>query len=286
MKLSVIIPCFNAGETIAVQLEALIQQQWSEPWEIIIADNGSTDHSLEIIKKYQHKFTNLHIIDASAQPGAAYARNIGVSIAQGSTLAFCDADDEVAPGWVAAMGEALTQHDLVGGRDEHQKLNPDWLVKVYGCEVGNGIYFDHPYLPLLSGNNLGVKRSQHQAIGGFDENMLMLEDVDYCWRLQELGIKPYEATNALVHFRLRHNITDICQRAWKMGVAEGLLYQKHHSQGMPQLISWKSIIKTTGLFLIRLFTGKIHDKISLTQNLMDLAWRGGQLRGLIKLTFI
>ncbi|MBF2059991.1 glycosyltransferase family 2 protein, partial [Fischerella thermalis] len=43
MKVSVIIPCLNAAETIGVQLEALANQQWSQPWEVIIADNGSTD---------------------------------------------------------------------------------------------------------------------------------------------------------------------------------------------------------------------------------------------------
>ncbi len=282
MKLSVIIPCFNAGQTISQQLEALTKQEWSQPWEIIIADNGSTDNSREIIQAYQDKLPHLRLIDASAKRGAAYARNAGVKAAQADMLAFCDADDEVAPGWVAAMGTALREHDLVGGRDEHWKLNPEWLVKVYGCEEGNGIYFDHPFLPLLSGNNIAVKRSLHEAVGGFDENLTILEDVDYCWRIQQLGIKPYEAKDALVHFRLRDRIPQICQRAWKMGVDEGRLYRKHRSQGMTQPITWKTVIKTTGLFAIRLVTLKIRDKISLTQNLMDLAWRGGQLQGLIK----
>ncbi|MGB3651561.1 MAG: glycosyltransferase, partial [Rivularia sp. (in: cyanobacteria)] len=53
MKLSVVIPCFNAANTIAAQLEAFTKQQCSEPWEIIIADNGSTDETLEIVKQYQ-----------------------------------------------------------------------------------------------------------------------------------------------------------------------------------------------------------------------------------------
>lgn len=128
MKLSIIIPCFNAGQTIAVQLEALAQQEWSQPWEIIIADNGSTDETIKIVQTYQQRLPNLKIVDASKKRGAAHARNVGARVAQSEALAFCDADDEVAPGWVAAMGEALSEYDLVGGRDEHWKLNEPWLV--------------------------------------------------------------------------------------------------------------------------------------------------------------
>ena len=53
MKLSVVIPCFNAASTIAAQLEALSKQQCSDTWEIIIADNGSTDETLNIVREYQ-----------------------------------------------------------------------------------------------------------------------------------------------------------------------------------------------------------------------------------------
>ncbi|MDM9379322.1 glycosyltransferase [Chlorogloeopsis sp. ULAP01] len=284
MKLSVIVPCFNAEKTLAVQLEALAKQEYSEAWEVIIADNGSCDRTLEIAHEYLAKLPNLQIVDASDKPGAAHARNISALVAKGEYLAFCDADDEVAPGWVAAMGEALSKYDLVGGRDEHWKLNEPWIVKVFGCEEGSGIY-NHPYLPMLSGNNLGVRRSLHKAIGGFDETLLQLQDVDYCWRLQQAGAKPYEATDALVHFRLRSDTISICRRAWKTGCQEALLYKKHRSMGMPQLISWKSLLKTAVMLPMRLLL-QVRDKVSLVQCLMELAWRGGQLRGCIKYGYL
>ena len=129
MKLSVIIPCFNSAKFLGQQLKALAQQEWSEPWEVILADNGSTDDSIAIARQYQHKFSHLRIVDASAIPGAAYARNVGAKVAKGELLAFCDADDEVAPGWVAAMGEALEQYEFVAGRLEREKLNEPWLRK-------------------------------------------------------------------------------------------------------------------------------------------------------------
>ena len=288
MKLSVIIPCFNAADTIAVQLEALAQQEWVEPWEIIIADNGSTDGTIEIVKTYQQRLSigdKLKIVDASKKRGAAHARNVGASVAQSESLAFCDADDEVAPGWVAAMGKALCEYELVGGRDEHYKLNEPWLVKTFGCENGFGVGFDHPYLPLISGNNFGVKRKLHQAIGGFDENIAILDDVDFGWRIQQQGIKPHQVEDALIHFRFRDSIKDICNRAWNMGCQEALMYKKHRQLGMPQLISWKTMIKTAVMFPLR-FLPRLRDKAALTQSLMDLAWRGGQLQGCFKYNYL
>ncbi len=285
MKLSIIIPCFNAADTIAVQLEALAQQEWSQPWEIIIADNGSTDRTIQIIQTYQQRLPNLRVVDASKKRGAAHARNVGASVAESESLAFCDADDEIAPGWVAAMGKALCEYDLVGGRDEHYKLNESWLIKTFGCENGFGVGFDHPYLPLISGNNFGVKRQLHQAIGGFDENIAILDDVDYGWRIQQQGIKPHEVEDAIIHFRFRNSIKDICSRSWNMGCQEPLMYKKHRQMGMPQLISWKTMIKTVVMFPLRFLT-RSRDKGTLTQTLMDLAWRGGQLQGCFKYNYL
>ena len=64
MKASVIIPCYNAETTIRAQLEALGSQDWSEPWEIILVDNGSTDQSLQIARQYEEKLPNFKIVQA------------------------------------------------------------------------------------------------------------------------------------------------------------------------------------------------------------------------------
>ncbi len=281
MKLSVIIPSYNAGDTIGMQLDAFANQEWSEPWEIIVADNGSTDNTLAVVEEYQKKMPHLRLVDASDRSGAAHARNIGAKNATSECLAFCDADDVVSFGWVAAMGEGLEKYDYVGGRNEHWKLNPAWLVKVYGCEGGDGVFFDHPYLPLVSGNNFGVKRKLHEGVGGFDETLLRLEDVDYAWRLQEAGAKINEIEKALIHFRFRETISATCRRAWLTGCYEALLYKKHRPMGMPQLIYWTTLLKTAVMFPVW-FVLKVRDKTSLTKLLGEFSWRAGQFWGCVQ----
>ena len=136
MKLSVILPCFNGAETIAVQLQALVGQHWPGGWELIVVNNGSTDRSMEIVDTYRDRFRHLTVAQAhvpnTPRLGVPHSYNTGIKAATGDAYVFCEADDEVAPGWLAAMGHALTQHDFVVARLDHRKLNAEWLHPVQG----------------------------------------------------------------------------------------------------------------------------------------------------------
>ena len=75
MKLSVIIPCYNAARTIADQLDALASQQCSEPWEILIVNNRSTDNTVEIVEGYSQRLPNLRITEARLQKSSLQVEN-------------------------------------------------------------------------------------------------------------------------------------------------------------------------------------------------------------------
>ncbi len=141
MKLSVIIACYNGAETLADQLDGLAAQSCSQPWEVIFADNRSTDNSRAIAEQYKDRLPNLKIIDASEKQGKSFALNKGILAARGDSIAFADADDQVAPGWLAALGNALETHDLVACRWDIDALNSDWTkqhrrnVQLDGAEM-------------------------------------------------------------------------------------------------------------------------------------------------------
>ena len=284
MKLSVVIPCFNAASTIAAQLEAFTKQQCSEIWEIIIADNGSTDESLSIVKQYQQNLPNLRIVDASLTKGSAHARNVGASVALSENLAFCDADDEVTPGWVAAMIDALSKHDFVAGCSDYSKLNEPWIVKCCGVREANGIK-EYIYFPYAAGNNLGIKRACHNRVGGFDETMLLLQDIDYCWRIQKIGIKLEPASNAVIFFRFRNTVKGMYRRCWSLACYDILLHQKHQQMGMPKLIKWRDLSKDAAILPLK-FLVKVRDKESFVRWLLDLAWLGGHFQGCFKYNYL
>jgi glycosyltransferase involved in cell wall biosynthesis len=281
VKLSVIIPCLNAAVTIATQLEALASQAWSEPWEVIIADNGSTDETLQIVERYRERLPNLRVVDASDRRGAAHARNIGAHAALGDVFAFCDADDEVAPGWVAAMGKALSKYDFVASRFDIEKLNAAWVCRGHWNPQRDGIqqYRYPPYLPHAGGSGLGVKRVHHEAVGGFDESLTRLEDTDYCWRIQLTGPELHFVPDAVVHVRYRDTLRGSFRQARLWGEYNVLLYKRYQPWGMPKLswkdgvIGWKRLLK--GL-------PRISSRASLTMWVRRFAWRIGRLQGCIK----
>lgn len=282
MKLSVIVPCFNAADTLANQLEALTNQQWSEPWEVIVADNGSTDESREILAQYQQRLPNLRLVDASDQRGRAHACNVAVIAAAGEAIAFCDADDEVAPGWVAAMGEALSKYDFVACRLDCKKLNEPWTIKYRSLHLQSDKVIEYKYPPYLShaaGASLGVKRSVHKAIDGFDETLLRLQDTDYCWRIQLAGTELHFVPDAVIYYRFRHTVGGLYRQARLWGEYNVFLYKKYRAFGMPKL-SWKASVKAWLHLLKRFF--QVLSKEDRATWLWLLGWRVGRLQGCLK----
>src|SRR5262245_46414588 len=81
--LSVVIPCLNAGDTIGIAIERLTAQGWTEPWEIVVADNGSEDATRQVVGELATRHEHLRLVDASGPHMAAYARNVGARAARG-----------------------------------------------------------------------------------------------------------------------------------------------------------------------------------------------------------
>ncbi len=281
MKLSVIVPCFNAADTIGVQLEALAAQQWPEPWEIIISDNGSTDNALAVVEQYRERLPNLRIVNASDKRGAAHAKNVGARAAMGDALVFCDADDEVAPGWLSAIGTALREHDFVASRFDPNKLNAPWIPRAVHCPQQDGLqlYKYPPFLPHAGGCGLGVKRSVYEAVGGFDETILVLDDTDFCFKVQLLGNTLHFVQNAVIHIRYRPTLAGMYHQARMWGKQNVLVYKKYRPLGMPKL-SWKEGAKAWWDLLRRL--PYIRGKDAFRRWLRQLAWRIGRLQGCIE----
>lgn len=131
VSLSVVIPAFNEEAHIDEQLDALAQQQWpGHRFEVLVVDNRSTDRTVEIAEGFADRFDVLRVVPATDRPGLSYARNTGITAAHCDQIAICDADDIVADGWVAAIGDALQEHRLVSGVLEVNRLNPRGLPKV------------------------------------------------------------------------------------------------------------------------------------------------------------
>jgi glycosyltransferase involved in cell wall biosynthesis len=231
---SVIVPVRNVAATIEDQLEALSGQTYSDPWEIVIADNGSTDATRARIESWRDRLPPLTIVDASARRGVAHARNIGLRAARGELLLICDGDDIVASGWLERMVAALDDHPVVTGFIELVSLND---AEQYAW-TGDATRVDAPvayaYLPYAPGGNIGMWREVFESVGPFDEDLLRAEDIDFGWRASYAGVGVTMEPAAVLHRRLRSDLLVEFRAAVRGGIAEAGLYRRHRSHGMPR----------------------------------------------------
>ena len=111
LPISVIIPTHNYGAFIGDAIESILGQAYpAESVEIIIVDDGSTDNTREVVRKYASAVTYLY----NESKGVAAARNMGVSISKGQIITFLDADDIWLPMRTNRVIEAFAQHADVG----------------------------------------------------------------------------------------------------------------------------------------------------------------------------
>jgi glycosyltransferase involved in cell wall biosynthesis len=89
---SIISPCYNSSKFISHAIESVLEQTYKN-WELIIVDDGSTDNSIEIIKKYEHMDKRIKLIEFGKNSGPALARNRAINEAKGRYIAFLDSDD-------------------------------------------------------------------------------------------------------------------------------------------------------------------------------------------------
>lgn len=239
IELSVVIPAYNAALTLGEQLDALAAQQWSGTWEIVVADNGSTDSTRQLLE--ERASDRLRWVDASGRRGAAHARNVGAAHARGQMLLFCDADDVVGVGWVEAMGETLRHRPAATGPQEHERLNPPWLHGVYGTASARGMQSFEGIFPFGPTANLGLSREVFDALGGFDEGITVYEDLDLCRRLWMAGLDLAFVPDAIVHYRYRHRPRELFRHARHYGAAHPAVARELAQHDKPTPSRWRGL---------------------------------------------
>lgn len=226
-KLSVIVPAYNAQDTLPAQLDALAAQNVDFPFEVLVCDNGSSDDTAALVREYRGNIIGLRLIDASARRGPAAARNIGARNARSPLLAFCDADDVVGLGWVASMRAALIADEFVAGAREWARLNDPSQPSVVWDPAD---IYQMPYMPLLTStgtNNMGIRKDVFDEAGGFDEALRTSEDTDLAWRVQLAGHPLSYHPEVVVHVRKRVGYQEIARQAYRWGVGDEVLRRRY-----------------------------------------------------------
>jgi glycosyltransferase involved in cell wall biosynthesis len=216
-SISVVVPAYNAAATLADQLDALAAQQYEGDWEVVVADNCSTDGTAELARRYAPRFTAFTVVDAGPSRGHSASRNAGAKAARGELLAFCDADDVVAPDWLAAMAAAACHYDVVGGWLDMRPLNDDatrsWHSPWPRDRLRSWL------LPYAVSANFAIWADVLGALGGWSADYEAGgEDTELSWRAQLAGYRLGFAPDAVVYYRHRSGIGQMARQAYGIGV--------------------------------------------------------------------
>jgi glycosyltransferase involved in cell wall biosynthesis len=231
---TVIIPARDAADVLPGQLEALSRQEYSGVWEVVVADNGSSDHTAAVAAEWQHKLPELRVADASARPGINHARNRGAAAARGDLLLFCDADDAAAPGWLRAMVAAAADADLVGGYPEPYALHNQRACRWRPPQPRDRLPTMMNFLPYAVGASLGVRTEVLRALDGFNEAYTGGGDeVEFCWRAQLASYDMAFAPDAVMRYRVRERVWPLARQGYGYGRANAQLMRDFRAHGLP-----------------------------------------------------
>ena len=200
-RITCIVPVYNAEAFLAQSLDSALAQT-RPPDEIILVDDGSTDGSAAVAKRYDEHVTYAY----QANGGPAAARNRALDMAQGSLIAFLDADDWWHP-------EALERHLAHFAAQPALQISLSHVEHVWEAGTDSlrehfqkrGIVEDMPgYLLQAS----VMRRDVFETVGRFDDSYTFLDDIDWFSRARHCGIVMDMMADVLTYRRMHgENIT-------------------------------------------------------------------------------
>jgi lipopolysaccharide/colanic/teichoic acid biosynthesis glycosyltransferase/glycosyltransferase involved in cell wall biosynthesis len=202
--ISIVVPAHNAGRALVGCIEALLLQVPGELYEIIVVDDGSDDDTWQIAQSYSrlHSQGCSPEVKAVRQPqgGAASARNLGVKVARGDIVLFTDADCEPVPSWALYLTRAL-RSGAAGAKGTYRTRQRSLTARFVQAE------YESKYrrmrrlsrIDFIDTYSAAYRRDLFLEAGGFDEEMLALEDQELSFRLAERGYRLVFVPEAVVY---------------------------------------------------------------------------------------
>ncbi len=182
--ISVIIPLFNKEKYIESTIKSVLSQRETS-FEIVVVDDGSTDHSGDIVKNIGDARIHLY---RKPNGGVSSARNYGITKARGQFIFFLDADDEILKNSfdiLKNLSSKYPEHNIFTSNFLYQDplTSYPYCFKRKEGEVKNAFFQSFLKNIYLRTGNFMVRRTQIQGIHEFNESISINEDFDFTCRL-------------------------------------------------------------------------------------------------------
>jgi glycosyltransferase involved in cell wall biosynthesis len=193
--ISCIVPVFNGEDYIKETLDSIHGQTY-RPIQVIVADDGSTDGTADIVERYPHAVVYVR----QENSGPAWARNLGLSVATGEFIAFLDADDLWHP---QKLERQIACFEACPGLDYCVAHIQNFWISELETEAER--FKDHPRskpVPAYTTHTLLARRSLFEAIGEFDASLHHCDDTEWFLRAGDHGATGELLPEVLAYRRL------------------------------------------------------------------------------------
>jgi glycosyltransferase involved in cell wall biosynthesis len=182
--ISVICPVYNREAWLSDTIESVMAQDF-ESFELILVDDGSSDSSVDIMKKYQQRYPQKIVVLTQNNKGVSSARNLGMKRARGVFFAFIDSDDLWISSKLSKQSEAMLFHGWPISQTDERWIRNGKRVNAMKkhAKRGGHIFFDCLPLCMVSPSAVMIHRSVFEAVGNFDERLRVVEDYDLWLRI-------------------------------------------------------------------------------------------------------
>jgi glycosyltransferase involved in cell wall biosynthesis len=216
---SIIIPCYNAVETLQSTLNS-IQAQTCGDWEVICVDDGSTDATLELLQHASAQDPRIQVYQ-NAGKGPSCARDFGAMFfANCEVIAFCDADDIWGPDKLSQLAACFADPKVDAAFGKIAFFQDDPALATTFSTVPSAP-LSIPMLlgenPVCTMSNIAVRRTAFMRTGGFDETMVHNEDLEWLIRLVGTGAHVVGIDKCQTWYRTSHYGLSADLRAMQRG---------------------------------------------------------------------
>jgi glycosyltransferase involved in cell wall biosynthesis len=232
-KVSVIIPAYNEEKVIQKTLDSMVETQYPRK-EIIFVDDGSTDKTLEIAKKYKKEVTILH----KENGGKASALNYGLVYAKGEIIVVVDADTIIGRNSLKEIvkGFEVDPHVAAVAGNIKVRNRVNWITKCQALEYLIGIQvvrraFDRfGSITVVPGALGAFKKSAVSGTGAYGKETIV-EDFDQTIKLLKAGLITQGSIKAVAYTEAPNSLTDFAKqrKRWYRGNIQVL---KRHSDAL------------------------------------------------------
>ena len=224
-RVSVVVPVFNAQETIRECIQSLLNLNYPKAnLDLIFVDNASTDKTSEILSQYEQDIRILH----EPTKGPAAARNKGILNAATEIIAFTDSDCVVDPDWLRHLIPPL-ENPLVGAAGGTiLAKRPFSRIERYGEIIHDHNSSINVFMPpAVITMNCTSRLSVLKKVNFFDERFIRCEDVDLSYRISQSGYMFAFQPHALVYHSNESTFSDIFREGFLHGFYAVQTIKKH-----------------------------------------------------------